>query len=103
VLRPDALVVGGTIHTRLAVRKALRAHGYEVTIVASPRGGLAQLGRHDFTLCALDLSTERRARDWRLRYRRTSASRGTALLEVDPALAGGLPLTGSTIGVTLRG
>ena len=77
----DALVVGGTIHTRLERRKELRSQGYRVTVVGSPRQGLAHLSRHSFELCALDLTDVPRAREWRRDYRRTSSTRGTELLE----------------------
>lgn len=82
----DALVVGGSIHQRLERREELRRRGYRVTVVGSPRQGLAHLSRHSFEVCALDLTDVPRAREWRRQYTRTSATRGTELLE--QALAG---------------
>lgn len=79
--RADALVVGGSIHDRLALRSQLSEDGYRVTITRSVRGGLAQLTRHDFALCALDLSTEERPRQWRRQYKQATAARGIPLYE----------------------
>lgn len=80
-VRTDALVVGGSIHTRLQRRAELRKQGYHVTLVNSPHQGLTQLGRHTFGLCALDLTDVPGAREWRRRYEWTSEIRGTVLLE----------------------
>ena len=77
--RSDALVVGGSIHDRLALRTSLRDRGYRVTVTRTVRSGLAQLRRHDFAVCAVDLSNEPRRREWRWQFQHASAARGTDL------------------------
>ena len=78
-MKGDALVVGGSIHTRLAQREALPAEGFNVTLEGSTRRGLTRLGQHPFTLCTLDLSDTKQPRDWKRKYGAQTSVRGTQL------------------------
>ena len=76
---PDALVIGGSIHHRLALREQLRAAGYWVTLESSVRRGLSRLAQHHFELCSIDLRDVPQAPTWRRRFVDTCESRGTRL------------------------
>ena len=75
----DALVVGGTIHDRLAQRERLRAHGFRVTLERSAHRGLTRLEKHPFAYCSVDLTDVPRASARRRRYDWASSKSGTEL------------------------
>ena len=75
------MVVGGDIAFRLDVRQQLLRDGFRVTIVRSPRRGLAQLRRHSFATCVLEISAMQRNRQMLQEYRRESERAGTSLSE----------------------